>query len=271
MWTTRHGTLIGPRARVVQVDLDADAIGAHRPVDLGVLGDVAATAADLLGVVAPRTGYRTDAVRAAIATRVRWRDVPYDDLTGAAGIDPRTLSIGLDDALPRERTVAVDSGNFMGYPSAYLSVPDEAGFCFTQAFQSIGLGLATAVGAALARPDRVAVAALGDGGALMAAAEWETVVRLRIPMVVVVYDDRGYGAEVHHFPDADHATVTFPEIDLSAVGRGYGFEAVTVRAPADLEGVADWVTGPRRAPLLVHAPIASDGGSWWLSEAFRGH
>ena len=40
----------------------------------------------------------------------------------------------------------------MGYPSAYLAVPDEAGFCFTQAFQSIGLGLATAVGAALARP-----------------------------------------------------------------------------------------------------------------------
>ena len=90
----------------------------------------------------------------------------------------------------------------MGYPSAYLSVPDEAGFCFTQAFQSIGLGLATAIGAALARPDRLAVAALGDGGALMAAAELETVVRLGIPMVVVVYDDRGYGAEVHHFPDA---------------------------------------------------------------------
>jgi thiamine pyrophosphate-dependent acetolactate synthase large subunit-like protein len=271
MWTTRHGALIGPGATVVQVDLDADAIGAHRPVDLGVLGDVAATAADVLALVPSRTGYRTDAVRTAIAARGRWRDVPYTDLTGPGGIDPRTLSAGLDDVLPRERVVAVDSGNFMGYPSAYLSVPDEAGFCFTQAFQSIGLGLGTAIGAALARPDRTPVAALGDGGALMAAAELETVVRLGIPMVVVVYDDRGYGAEVHHFPDADHATVTFPEIDLAAVGRGYGFEAVTVRTAADLAGVADWVAGPRRAPLLVHAPIASDGGSWWLSEAFRGH
>ena len=173
--------------------------------------------------------------------------------------------------LPRERTVAVDSGNFMGYPSAYLAVPDEAGFCFTQAFQSIGLGLATGIGAALARPDRLAVAALGDGGALMAAAELETVVRLGLPMVVVVYDDRGYGAEVHHFPDADHTTVTFPDVDLAAVARGYGFEAVTVRSPSDLKGVADWVAGPRRAPLLVHGPIASDGGSWWLAEAFRGH
>jgi thiamine pyrophosphate-dependent acetolactate synthase large subunit-like protein len=271
MWTTRHGTLIGSGARVVQVDLDADALGAHQPVDLGVLGDVGAAASDVLAALAPHTGYRTDAVRAAIAARGRWRDVPYDDLTGPGGIDPRTLSIGLDDVLPRERTVAVDSGNFMGYPSAFLAVPDEAGFCFTQAFQSIGLGLATAIGAARARPDRLTVAALGDGGALMAAAELETVVRLGLPMVVVVYDDRGYGAEVHHFPDADHTTVTFPELDLAAVGRGYGFEAVTVRAPADLEGVADWVAGPRRAPLLVHALIASDGGSWWLSEAFRGH
>ena len=271
MWTTRHGTLLGPDARVVQVDLDADAVGAHRPVDLGVLGDVGATAAALLDVVAPRTGYRMEPVREAIAARIRLRDVPYDDLTGRDGIDPRTLTVGLDDVLPRERVVAVDSGNFMGYPSAYLSVPDEAGFCFTQAFQSIGLGLATAVGAALARPDRLPVAALGDGGALMAAAELETVVRLGIPMVVVIYDDRGYGAEVHHFPDADHATVTFPDRDLAAIGRGYGFDAVTVRTAGDLKGVADWVSGPRAAPLLVHALIASDGGSWWLAEAFRGH
>jgi thiamine pyrophosphate-dependent acetolactate synthase large subunit-like protein len=67
------------------------------------------------------------------------------------------------------------------------AVPDEAGFCFTQAFQSIGLGLASAIGAAVARPDRLAVAALGDGGALMGVSELETVVRLKMPMVVVVY------------------------------------------------------------------------------------
>ena len=272
MWTMRHGALIGPGARVVQVDLDADAIGANRPVDLGVLGDVSATAADVLAVYQERrTGYRTGEVRAAIAERGRWNAVAYDDLTGPDGIDPRTLSIALDELLPDDRTVAVDSGNFMGYPSAYLRVPDEHGFCFTQAFQSIGLGLATAVGAALARPDRLAVAALGDGGALMAAAELETVARLGLPMVVVIYDDRGYGAEVHHFTGADHTTVTFPDTDIAAIGRGFGFDAVTVRAPDDLKAVAEWVDGPRTAPMLVDAKIASDGGSWWLAEAFRGH
>jgi thiamine pyrophosphate-dependent acetolactate synthase large subunit-like protein len=272
MWTMRHGALIAPDATVVQVDLDADAIGANRPVHLGVLGDVAATAADVRATLGQeRTGYRTPKVAAAIAERGRWRSEPYDDLTGPDGIDPRTLTIALDDLLPAERTVAVDSGNFMGYPSAYLSVPDQYGYCLTQGFQSIGLGLATAIGAALARPDRLPVAALGDGGALMAAAELDTVARLGLPMMVVVYDDRGYGAEVHHFTGEDHATVVFPDTDIAAIGRGYGFEAVTVNGPADLDAVARWVAGPRDAPLLVHARIASDGGAWWLAEAFRGH
>ena len=44
MWTTRHGGLIGPTPTVVQVDLDPAALGAHRPVDLGVVGDVAVAA-----------------------------------------------------------------------------------------------------------------------------------------------------------------------------------------------------------------------------------
>ena len=128
----------------------------------------------------------------------------------------------------------------MGYPSVYLAVPDEYGFCMTQAFQSIGLGLATTIGAALARPDRLPVAALGDGGALMGVSELDTVVRLGLPMVVVVYNDDGYGAEVHHFGPHGHdlGTVVFPETDIAAIARGFGFEAVTVRTLGDLDVAA---------------------------------
>ena len=228
--------------------------------------------------MAGTAGYRSDGLRERIAREGRWRDVPYvDDRAADEGdgerIDPRTLSIGLDDLLPAERTVAIDSGNFMGYPSMFLAVPDEAGFCFTQAFQSIGLGLASAIGAAIARPDRLAVAALGDGGALMGVSELETVVRLGLPMVVVVYDDEAYGAEVHHFgPDGDPLdTVRFPPTDIAAIARGFGFEGVTVRTAADLGAVRDWLAGPRGRPLLIDAKVTSAHGSWWLEEAFRGH
>jgi thiamine pyrophosphate-dependent acetolactate synthase large subunit-like protein len=111
-------------------------------VDIAVHGDVAQTARVVLGSLGGGTqpGYRSGELQARIAREVRWRDVPYDDQGGNGVIDPRTLTIALDDLLPAERVVAIDSGNFMGYPSMFLSVPDEQGFCFTQAFQSIGLG-----------------------------------------------------------------------------------------------------------------------------------
>jgi thiamine pyrophosphate-dependent acetolactate synthase large subunit-like protein len=297
MWTMRHSKLIGPGARVAQVDDDVRAIGAHRPVDVGVLGDVRETAGAALAALSGRTGagYRSQELRARIAREVRWRDVPYEDegqqhrpvgghdsacgghdaSCGAQGgrIDPRTLTIALDDLLPAERVVGVDSGNFMGYPSMYLSVPDENGFCFTQAYQSTGLGLASTVGAAIAQPDRLAVAALGDGGALMGVTELETVVRLRLPMMIVVYDDEAYGAEVHHFGPDGHPldTVRFPPADIAAIGQGFGCAAVTVRSPDDLSPVRDWLAGPRDRPLVIDAKVVSSRGAWWLEEAFHGH
>ncbi|MPZ54123.1 MAG: thiamine pyrophosphate-binding protein, partial [Acidimicrobiia bacterium] len=185
MWTMRHGRLISQGTKVVQVDTDADALGAHRPIDLGVLGDVSETARAVSGTVSHgETRYRTDEVAQRIAEEGRWRDVPYHDRGDGERIDPRTLTIGLDDILPADRVMGLDSGNFMGYPSMFLDVPDERGFCFTQGFQSIGLGLATTIGAALAQPHRLPVAAVGDGGILMGASELDTVVRLGLPMVV---------------------------------------------------------------------------------------
>jgi thiamine pyrophosphate-dependent acetolactate synthase large subunit-like protein len=286
MWTTRHGRLIGPGTTLAQVDDEASAIGAHRPVDLAVLGDVTQTCRAVLAELAGRTadGYRSGELRARIGREGRWRDVPYADEgvpaadgvsadDGGARIDPRTLTIALDDLLPSERMVSVDSGNFMGYPSMFLSVPDAAAFCFTQAYQSVGLGLASGIGAALGQPGRLPVAALGDGGALMGISELETVVRLRLPMVIVVYDDAAYGAEVHHFgPERQPLdTVRFPPADIAAIGRGFGCTGVTVRGLQDLGPVREWLAGPRDRPLVIDAKVTSGSGSWWLEEAFRGH
>jgi len=273
MWTLRHGTLIGREARVVQVDIEAEALGRHRRVDLGVVGDAAETARQVADRVTAKIGYRTPTVERRIADKGRWPNLPFDDRSTAERIDPRSLTRELNTLLPRERTVAVDSGNFMGYPVMYLDVPDVEGLVFTQAYQSIGLGLATAIGAAVARPERLTVAALGDGGALMSIAELETAVRERLGLVIVVYNDAAYGAEVHHFGPHGHdlATVTFPDTDIAAIARGFGCDAATVRTAADLRALTAWLAGPRHRPLLLDAKVTADQPSWWLEEAFRGH
>ncbi|GAA3669004.1 thiamine pyrophosphate-binding protein [Arthrobacter ginkgonis] len=277
MWTMRHGSLIGAGATVVQVDVEDSGLGANRPIDLGVLGDCAQTAAAVLEELRAAghaaVGLRTPDMAARIAAESRWNDVATEDISTEEAIDPRVLSRELDRLLPAERIVSIDSGNFMGYPSTYLSVPDEFGFCFTQAFQSIGLGLYTAIGAATARPDRLPVLGTGDGGFLMSISELETAVREGIPLVAIVYNDSAYGAEVHHFDvdDEDLEVVRFPLVDIASIARGYGAAAVTVKTAADLAGVREWLVGPRTTPLVIDARIASDGGAWWLAEAFKGH
>ena len=278
MWTTRHGTLIGDNATVIQVDANPGALGVQHRIDLGIPSDVT-TAARALSTELDRRGqraqgYRTETVAGRLAAERRWRDVPFAPEAEPGRIDPRTLTIALDDLLPAARTVATDSGNFMGYPAMFLDVPDEHGFVFTQAFQSVGLGLASALGAAIARPDRLTVAALGDGGALMGASELETAVRLGLTdLLIVVYDDEAYGAEVHHFgPHGDSLdNVKFPETDFAAIARGHGYAAATVAAVTDLAPVKAWLSGPRDRPMLIDAKVTRTKPSWWLEEAFRGH
>jgi acetolactate synthase I/II/III large subunit len=268
-WTTRQGTLPGPQATVAQVDLDVDAIGAHRPVDIGVVGDAASTALALLAELdggEPKT-WRTPELASEIALR-RWRDEPYAESTDA--LDPRTLSIALDDLLPTERTVAVDSGAFMGWPSMYLAVPDAAGFVFPQAFQCVGLALGNAIGAAIARPDRLTVAALGDGGALLSLSEFETLGRLGLPILVVIYDDAAYGAEVHHFAPMGEPVdlAQFPDTDFAALAEAAGCHGLTARSVDDLAGVRDWLAA-RDRPLVLDAKVDPAIAGEWLEEAFR--
>jgi len=280
MWTMRHGRLIGNGTKIIQVDLEEPALGANRPVDLGVVGDSAQCASDVLSLlrsqkIKQRDGYRTGEIHEWITQRIHWQQVDYQDLSTDNSIDPRTLTKHLDRLLPAERILSVDSGNFMGYPSQFLSVPDEHGFCFTQAFQAIGLGLYTAIGAGLAQPDRLPVLGTGDGGFHMAIAELDTAVRLRMPLVCIVYNDAAYGAEVHHFgeidPTADMGSVVFPETDFASIGRGFGAEGITVRSLEDLEAVKQWLESDPAGPLVIDAKISSDGGAWWLAEAFKGH
>jgi thiamine pyrophosphate-dependent acetolactate synthase large subunit-like protein len=296
-WTARGGELL-KQATVVQVDDRVEAFGFHYPVDVTVLGDSALTAeATTAALQALRTGadgaggagadgagadgavgYRTPEVARTVAESLNWSDQPFEDTSepvvqgepGSGRIDPRTLTNVLDRMLPMERVVVPDGGNFNAYPAMHFRVPDHDGYCVPLAFQSIGLALSSAIGAAVALPGRVAIAGVGDGGFMMSLVELDTAVRLGLPLVVVVYNDNAYGAEVHHFAhETDELdTVVFPETDIAAIAAGYGCQALTVRQESDLEAVRAWVEGPRDRPLVIDAKITSFP-SWVLAHSFE--
>lgn len=277
-WTTLDGDLLS-QTTTVHVDDVAQAIGLHHPVDAGVVADVGQTVQALLREIggAEHQGYRTEEVARRLKVEGRWRNVPYDDNSTADTVDPRTLTFALDELLPAERAVVTDVGNFSGWPAMFLSVRDPAGYCLPLAFQCVGLGLAAGVGSAVAQPHRVVVCGVGDGGFHMGLAELETAVRLRLRLLVVVYDDQAYGAEVHHFgstsPEGtgtvDLDAVTFPPTDIAAIARGIGATAVTVERLDDLGAIRHWLDSDTPGPLVLHARI-SPTPSWMLAHAFVG-
>jgi len=273
-WTTKKGKLIAPGATVAQVDIDLPKLGYQMPVAFAVHGDARATAETLLQELG-RRGARSGNGRRSHSVRERIRagdnhHYPWPDESSKDLIDPRTLSKAVDAILPADRVVASDSGHFCGWVPRYLRVPNARASCLSHSFQSVGLGLPSAIGLALAHPGKLAVLGAGDGGFLMSIADLETAIRLGIRLCVLVYNDASYAAEVHYFRRQGFSVdiVEFPPTDFAAVARGYGARGATVRALADLEPVKAWVAEGAPGVFVIDGKINPDLEADWHAEHF---
>jgi thiamine pyrophosphate-dependent acetolactate synthase large subunit-like protein len=272
-WTTKKGKLIAPGAVVAQVDVDVPKLGYQMPVQIAVHGDAKATAEALLEELGrrgvQRPGRRTNAMR----ERIRAGDnhhYSWPDESSAQHIDPRTLSKAVDAILPVDRVVASDSGHFCGWVPRYLRVPNARASCLSHSFQSVGLGLPSAIGLAIANPGKLAVLGTGDGGFLMSIADLETAIRLGLRLCILVYNDASYAAEVHYFRRQGLSIdiVQFPETDFASIARGYGARSATVRKPGDLEPVKAWVAEGCPGVFVIDGKINPDLEADWHAEHF---
>src|SRR5262245_4791127 len=274
-WTTKKGKLIAPDATIVQIDIEAAKLGYHTRVQHAVLGDANAVAEDLLrelerrGGPHPQSGRRSEDIRERIRAGDNHHSA-YQDVSDSDFIDPRTLSKAVDDILPRDRVVASDSGHFCGWVPRYLRVPNARASCLSHSFQSVGLGLASAIGLAVANPGKLAVLGAGDGGFMMSIADLETALRLKLRMCILIYNDSSYAAEVHFFRRQGYSIdiVQFPETDFAAIARGYGASAATVRTLADLEPLREWVNNGAQGLFVIDARISPNLEADWHAEHF---
>jgi thiamine pyrophosphate-dependent acetolactate synthase large subunit-like protein len=273
-WTTKRGKLIAPGAVVAQVDVETGKLGYQMPVQVAVHGDAQATAEALLAEfdrrgAKPRPGRRSEAMRA----RIRAGDnhhYPHPDESSGDFIDPRTLSKAVDAILPEDRVVASDSGHFCGWVPRYLRVPNARASCLSHSFQSVGLGLPSVIGLAIANPGKLAVLGTGDGGLLMSMADLETAVRLKLRLCILVYNDASYAAEVHYFKRQGYSTdiVQFPPTDFVAIARGFGARGATVRELADLDPVKAWVAEGAPGVFVIDGKVNPNLEADWHAEHF---
>ena len=188
--------------------------------------------------------------------------------------DIRTLADAIVRAkrplVPKDRVVASDSGHFCGWVPRYLRVHSPKASCLSHSFQSVGLGLASVIGLAVANPGKLAVLGAGDGGFLMSIADLETAIRLGLRMCILIYNDSSYAAEVHFFRRQGYSIdiVQFPETDFATIARGYGARASTVRSTADLEPVRAWVNEGAAGVFVIDAKINPDLEADWHAEHF---
>ena len=257
-WTTAERTLFA-KIPVVQVDSDPAKVGANLRVEVGIAADAGATARRLLEAIPPDGRREKPFHRPATLAQLQRPLYEGGDESNEAGLDPRLIAVTLDELLPEERTVVLDSGRYMTSPGRFLHVRRHDAFRHTADGGSIGMGLGIALGAQAARPDVTTVLFVGDGGLSMTMGDLETAVRNELPLVIVVMNDRAYGSELVHLrkDGLPWEYAQLPEIDFAAVATSLGIEAARVRSLEELRSFAGRLSG-REAPLLLDCTIRQD-------------
>lgn len=186
-----------PPTKLIHVDHDAAQIGKNYPATVGIAGDVTLVIAQLIAAIKARGRAHsglTDAWRESVSA---WKREWQDALATTQGSDevpihPDRLIAELQGAIPQDAVMLSDIGAHHSWMVQQWKVPRRGRLLQSGGFASMGFGVAGALGAKLAAPDRPVIAVVGDGGFLMHCNVVATAVEYDLPVVWVVWNNGGY-------------------------------------------------------------------------------
>jgi acetolactate synthase I/II/III large subunit len=265
-YTLDRGRLYG-QARVIRIDndesrLDQSADGSA----LAVLGDARLTAEAMSAALnGGESKWRTGDLRREISEIEPWRDVEFASKPDC--MDPRLVTKIANELLPADRQLVVDIGGFMAVPAMHMDVSAAGDFVMPWRLGAMGQGLPVAVGSALGKPNQLTVLFIGDGGIMTTLTELETAARCDIPLLVIVIDDGGYGAERYAcvISDRPFDLVDFDNPDYAGVASAMGLDSHRVASPEELTEALR-ATLPLQRPTLIQAIVDRD---FYAAELFR--
>ena len=254
-FTTAEGSLLRGK-RVIHVDTDPSRPDLWSSADVGVVGDAAVVAEALTALLDEIGHVSTGFADEALARRLK-DPRPALRATRTGGLDLVAVLRRIDELFPADRTLVIDDGRFILTAYAELAAPHPSAYVHTCSFASIGLGMGNAIGAYAGAPGRPVLAVVGDGGFMSAGLnELNTAVRERTDLVLVVVNDKAYGAEHIQLVNRglDPAISTFDWPDFAPVADALGARGLTVRSMADLD-VALAELGARDRPVLIDVQV----------------
>jgi acetolactate synthase-1/2/3 large subunit len=205
-----------------------------------------------------RAGARTDWDVAEIERLKRQRAAALE--VPVPGLAPHRVAQLCRELTPAGTIATVDAGAHMFPATAYWQAVEPGECLISNGLATMGFALPAAIAAQLAHPERRVLCLTGDGGLMMVASELETVVRLGLPVVVVVFDDAALSliAVKQEQRGVAGAPMRYVGPDLAALARAFGMDAHVAEDEAGLiRGIESALARPR--PAMVVARIDPSG------------
>lgn len=246
------------KARGIQIDLNPDRLGLRYPVELGLTGDVKSTLRALLPLLQKKTdrAFLTEAQH----HMADWNKL-LDQVTATKKwpLRPQSVIRAVSDTLADDAVISLDCGANTHFAARCLKLRANQRLTGTGMLATMGPGIAYAIAAQLAYPNRQSVAIVGDGGFAMLMAELSTAVANKLPIKIVILKNDSL-AEVKFeqkelgFPEFGCA---LPPIDFVAFAKACGADGFRVTHPEEMiPTFRAAFSSPR--PTLIEAVVDAD-------------
>ncbi|MBV8522111.1 MAG: ubiquinone-dependent pyruvate dehydrogenase, partial [Acetobacteraceae bacterium] len=243
--------------RIAQVDLRAENIGRRISVDLGVVGDVRATIVTLLPLLEQkRDGAHLARARQHYAEARKALDELAVGTPGKKLIHPQQIAKAITDHATADAVFTCDVGLPTVWAARYLAMNGKRRLVGSFWHGSMANAMAQAIGAQAAFPGRQVISLSGDGGFAMQMGDFLTLAQHRLPVKVVVFNNRALG-----FIELEQKSTGFLTFgtelqnpNFAAMAEAIGIRGVRLEDPAEVaEGIAAALA--HNGPVLVDAVV----------------
>jgi len=230
------------KVKVIHLDTDPAVIGASYPTDVAIISDARLALTELRRVLAeqPRPAIVRDlnAGRVAQAKAEKFAAFAALACSDERPIRPERVVADMQAVLPEDAVMVADPGTPCPYFSAYYQLVRAGRYMWSnRAHGALGYAMAAAVGAAYGRPGARIVSIMGDGSFGFTSGELETIVRHKLPIMMVVISNAAFGwikAGQKAGYGGRYFSVDFTRTDHAAVAAAYGVKSCRVEDPAEL-------------------------------------
>ncbi|MHA3024377.1 acetolactate synthase large subunit [Mycobacterium sp. BMJ-28] len=226
---------INPKSdkRIIHVHRFPAEVDAHYSVDVGIMGDISASLDAIREALA---GQRYDRDQPAPGAHLLAEEIARGSDDARYPLAPARLVADTRAALGRNDVVLVDTGAAKMWMARLYPTYERNTCLISNGLSTMAFALPGALGVKLARPDAKVLAVMGDGAFLMNSQEIETAVREKIPLVVLIWEDNGYGL-IEWKMDLElgaHYHVGFTNPDIVKYAESFGAKGYRINAAEEL-------------------------------------